>query len=77
MVRRWQQLPLDRASALCPRVRASARALFDLSGPTDDFAELGPVATMDQLKVAAYDASASGHGDAAAQELLRLRHAIG
>jgi hypothetical protein len=76
VVRRWQQLPLHHASASVPQVRAAAVTLFELAGCTDALPELSPAATMDQLRVAAYDACTAGHDVAVGAELERLRRAI-
>lgn len=77
VVRRWQQLPLHHASAFVPQVRAAAERLFRLAGCADALQELSPAATMDQLRVAAYDACAAGHDSAVADELTGLRRIIG
>ena len=58
VVRRWQQLPLDRALSRVPAVRA---LLLDLAG--DDAArlpDLGPAVVMDQLTVLVHDTCAAG-----------------
>lgn len=77
VVRRWQQLPLHHASALVPQVRDSATRLVTLTGCTEPLPELSPAATMDQLRVAAYDGCAAGHCDTTAAELAALRRLIG
>ena len=50
-VRRWQQLPLDRAAAALPGVR---ELLAELAG--QDLPDLGPRVAMDQLTVVVHDA---------------------
>ena len=58
VVRRWQQLPLDRALSCVPTVRA---VLVDLAG--DDaprLPDLGPAVVMDQLTVLVHDTCAAG-----------------
>ena len=58
VVRRWQQLPLDRALPRVPAVRA---LLVDLAG--DDASrlpDLGPAVVMDQLTVLVHDACMAG-----------------
>jgi hypothetical protein len=58
VVRRWQQLPLDRALPHVPAVRA---LLVDLAG--DDatrLPDLGPAVVMDQLTVLVHDTCTAG-----------------
>lgn len=72
MVRRWQQLPLDRASSFQEAVRdAAGRLLGDALPP------LGPATALDQLRVAAYDACAQGRTGEALEALTALRRLIG
>lgn len=52
-VRRWQQLPLDRALASAPGVRALMEQLAGQPLP-----DLGPAVIPDQLAVVVYDACA-------------------
>lgn len=61
MVRRWQQLPLDRALLCAPTVRA---LLVDLAGEDASLLpDLGPGVLMDQLTVLVHDAcTAEGPG---------------
>lgn len=59
MVRRWQQLPLDRALAWAPSVRS---LLDDLAGPRGPVPDLGPAVLMDQLTVLVYDVCEAGGG---------------
>lgn len=68
MVRRWQQLPLDRALSGMPRVRL---LLADLAGAAGPVPDLGPAVVMDQLTVLVYDACESG-GAAASPLAQRL-----
>jgi hypothetical protein len=64
VVRRWQQLPLDRALSCMPRVRllldhlAAATAIAGT--PPAAVPDLGPASAMDQLTVLAYDACEAG-----------------
>ena len=55
LVRRWQQLPLDRAVAAFSDVRA---VVLDLAG--EDVPDHGPAVVMDQLRVMAYDRCRDG-----------------
>ncbi len=60
MLRRWQQLPLDRALTAYPGVRAVVQALADAVADAtgQDRAavpDLGPGVVMDQLRVMVYD----------------------
>jgi hypothetical protein len=58
VVRRWQQLPLDRALSRVPSVRA---LLADLAGDdADRLPDLGPAVVMDQLAVLVHDACTAG-----------------
>ncbi len=57
-VRRWQQLPLDRAVASAPGVHA---LLAELAG--EALPDLGPAVLMDQLTVVVHDACAEGGAD--------------
>jgi len=71
VVRRWQQLPLDRALSRLPDVRA---LVDDLAGqPVPD---LGPAVVMDQLTVVVYDACVAGGGADLPTRLADLRHAL-
>ena len=56
VVRRWQQLPLDRALSCMPRVQL---LLDDLAAPARQVPDLGPAVLMDQLTVLVYDACAA------------------
>ena len=60
VVRRWQQLPLDRAQAAYPGVRGVvqelADAVADRTGQRrETVPDLGPGVVMDQLRVMVYD----------------------
>lgn len=67
-VRRWHQLPLDRAVAASAGVHA---VLAELAGET--LPDLGPAVLMDQLRVVVYDACAKGEVPALAGRLASLR----
>ncbi|WP_370894359.1 hypothetical protein [Janibacter sp. GXQ6167] len=54
-VRRWQQLPLDRAVSFVPAVHD---LMAELAGT--DVPDLGPAVIMDQLRVVIYDAYQAG-----------------
>ncbi|GAB3588653.1 hypothetical protein [Calidifontibacter terrae] len=72
MVRRWQQLPLDRALSHEDAVRTAAQRLLGEPMPA-----LGPATTVDQLQVAVYDACAAGQTDQVLSALIELRRLIG
>ena len=67
-VRRWQQLPLDRAVAASACVHG---LLAELAG--EPLPDLGPAVVMDQLRVVVYDACAKGEVPALAGRLAALR----
>ena len=67
-VRRWQQLPLDRAVAASACVHG---LLAELAG--EPLPDLGPAVVMDQLRVVVYDACAKGEVPALAGRLASLR----
>lgn len=68
-VRRWHQLPLDRAADALPGVRA---LLADIAG--EDLPDLGPAVVMDQLRVVVFDACAGeGSPPHLAERLAALR----
>jgi len=74
VVRRWQQLPLDRALSWVPQVRL---LLDDLAGPLAPVPDLGPAVVMDQLTVLVYDAcAAGGDADHLTARLADLRRAL-
>lgn len=68
VVRRWQQLPLDRAADALPEVHA---LLEELAG--EPLPDLGPAVVMDQLRVVVFDACADGRGAGLAERLAALR----
>lgn len=68
-VRRWRQLPLDRATDALPGVHA---LLADLAG--EELPDLGPAVAMDQLRVVVFDACrGEGGGAGLAEALASLR----
>lgn len=67
-VRRWHQLPLDRAVAASAGVHD---VLAELAG--EMLPDLGPAVVMDQLRVVVYDACAKGEVPALAGRLASLR----
>lgn len=68
-VRRWRQLPLDRAMAALPEVHAF---LAEVAG--EELPDLGPAVVMDQLRVVVFDACLSeGGGAGLAERLAALR----
>ncbi|UTT65469.1 hypothetical protein NMQ01_12220 [Janibacter sp. CX7] len=69
MVRRWQQLPLDRAAE---RVAGVHELMADLAG--EPLPDLGPAVVMDQLRVVVFDVCrAEGESADLAQRLASLR----
>lgn len=73
MVRRWQMLPLDHASAHLPRVRGVLHDLADAVHPGQRVPDLGPGVVMDQLTVLVYDVfAAAPAGPAAGRALAAL-----
>jgi hypothetical protein len=72
LVRRWQQLPLDRAVAAFPDVRA---VVLDLAGEV--VPDHGPGVVMDQLRVMVYDRCRDGMPSAGlAERLADLRRRL-
>lgn len=68
-VRRWQQLPLDRATVLVPGVHD---LMAELAG--EPLPDLGPGVAMDQLRVVVYDACrGEGEPPHLAQRIAELR----
>lgn len=68
-VRRWQQLPLDRAAEALPGVHA---LLAELAG--EPLPDLGPAVVMDQLRVVVFDVcSSEGSPPRLAERLTALR----
>ncbi|MFK5633294.1 MULTISPECIES: hypothetical protein [unclassified Ornithinimicrobium] len=92
VVRRWQQLPLDRALPAVPGVRAVVQGLADAvdaavgagdggmaSAPRESgtVPDLGPAVLMDQLRVMAYDWRVAGlPTDELADRLATLRRSL-
>ena len=82
--RRWQQLPLDRALAHVPAVRALAQRYVDLAwsahgrGEAPQLPDLGPATVMDQLTVSVYDrVEADSEQAGLVTDLAGLRRLIG
>jgi hypothetical protein len=75
VVRRWQQLPLDRALSCVPTVRSLLVVLAGEDAPR--LPDLGPAVVMDQLTVLVHDAYAKGGQgavpDSLAARLVQLR----
>ncbi|WP_299518600.1 hypothetical protein [uncultured Serinicoccus sp.] len=82
VVRRWQQLPLDRAQAAYPGVRGVvqelADAVADRTGQRrETVPDLGPGVVMDQLRVMTYDWRQTDLPEAdLAEQLLALRRSL-
>ena len=82
VVRRWQQLPLDRALSAVPAVSALVQQLADevaeaTGMPTEPVPDLGPAVLMDQLRVLVYDYRECGLPvDALAERLTTLRRSL-
>jgi hypothetical protein len=82
VVRRWQQLPLDRALPAVPgvarRVQELADAVADAQGmPHAPVPDLGPAVLVDQLRVMVHDWRAAGlDEDDLAGRLTALRRAL-
>jgi hypothetical protein len=82
VVRRWQQLPLDRALPAVPGLRAAVQALADAVSdatgmPRDPVPDLGPGVLPDQLRVMVHDWRAEGLAETElAQRLTALRRAL-
>ncbi|MFC8501682.1 hypothetical protein ACFUC1_04940 [Pedococcus sp. NPDC057267] len=82
VARRWRELPLDRALARVPVVRA----LVDDIAASDPLAadragvavpDLGPAVLLDQLTVLVFDACAAGRAEGLDRRLADLRRALG
>lgn len=73
LVRRWHELPLDRALPHVPAVREVVERLAGEPVP-----DLGPAVLLDQLRVTAYDACRDGTLPPAEVEavLAGLRHRL-
>ncbi|RIK16274.1 MAG: hypothetical protein DCC50_05495 [Acidobacteria bacterium] len=82
VVRRWQQLPLDRALPAVPGVSAAVQALADAVADEQGMEpatvpDLGPGVLMDQLRVMVHDWRAAGLDEAdLAARLTALRRAL-
>ena len=82
VVRRWQQLPLDRALAASPRVSALVLALADAVADEQGMErapvpDLGAGVLMDQLRVMVHDWRAAGlDEDDLAARLTALRRSL-
>ncbi|MGB3185459.1 MAG: hypothetical protein WBG36_14470 [Ornithinimicrobium sp.] len=82
VVRRWQQLPLDHALSVCPRVHGLVQHLADqvaphLGMPITPVPDLGPAVVMDQLRVMVFDYQESGLDlKALALRLTELRRSL-
>ena len=82
VVRRWQQLPLDRALPAVPGVAAVVQELADAVSvargmPLDRVPDLGPAVLMDQLAVMVYDWRQAGlPSTELADRLTALRRAL-
>ena len=72
LARRWRELPLERAQAGMPLVRALLDHLADGAVVPD----LGPGVVVDQLAVLVWDAYAAGRGAAIPERLAGLRRAV-
>lgn len=82
VVRRWQQLPLDRALPAVPAVsglvQELADAVADVEGmPHAPVPDLGPGVLMDQLRVMVYDWQVAGLDEEdLARRLTHLRRTL-
>lgn len=82
VVRRWQQLPLDRALPAVPQVSAAVQSLADAVSdaqgvPRAPVPDLGPGVLMDQLRVMVYDWQAAGLPEGElARRLTELRRCL-
>ena len=78
VVRRWRELPVDRALARVPVVRALVNELAERTAPGHEVPDLGPAVLLDQLRVLVHDACAAGDPPPAELErrLADLRHAL-
>jgi hypothetical protein len=74
VVRRWQQLPLDRALPAVPEVARLVQQLADVAADAQGVEraivpDLGPAVLMDQLRVVVYDWRDAGLAE---EDLARL-----
>ncbi len=77
VVERWRQLPLDRAAAAFPLVRAALHELAVAArGPDISVPDLGLAAVADQLRVLADDVSRANPAYPLAERLTQLRRRL-
>jgi hypothetical protein len=78
VVRRWRELPVDRALARVPVVRALVNELAERTAPGHEVPDLGPAVLIDQLRVVVHDACAAADSTAPAleQRLAQVRRAL-
>lgn len=74
--RRWSELPLARAEAAAPAVRALVTELGARTAPGHAVPDLGPAALPDQLAVLVWDACAAGRADGVTEALTALRRTL-
>ncbi len=74
--RRWSELPMDRAEAAVPLVRALVEEVAHRTAPGSVVPDLGPAALVDQLAVVVWDACADGTVDGLEAALTELRRAL-
>lgn len=74
VVRRWRELPADRALAASGDVREVVQDLADVTA-AQPVPELGPVVLIDQLRVLVWDAASAGVPDLA-ERLADLRRRL-
>ena len=74
VVRRWRELPADRALAASRDVRELVQDLADVTA-AQPVPELGPAVLLDQLRVLVWDAASAGVPDLAAR-LAELRRTL-
>ena len=77
VVRRWRELPLDRALGRVPVVRALVDDLAAADRPGAAVPDLGPAVLLDQLTVLVFDACAAGRTEGLGHRLADLRRALG
>jgi hypothetical protein len=74
--RRWGELPLGRAEAAAPLLRAAIADLARRSAPGEAVPDLGTRALADQVAVVVWDAYAVGRGNDVPELLTALRRAL-
>lgn len=74
VVRRWRELPADRALAASGDVREVVQDLADATAG-QPVPELGPAVLIDQLRVLVWDAASAGVPDLA-ERLAELRRSL-